>query len=129
MKALLTSTAVLEASVGLGLLTRPSLPVAMLFGSSLDSPVGLAIARVAGAALLSLGVACWLSRNETQGRGPSGLVAGLLVYNVSVALILATAGLASGLTGVALWPAVALHTMMAFWCVASLRIGPTRRSG
>jgi hypothetical protein len=127
MKTLLTVTAVLEAATGLALVARPSAPVALLLGSSLDTPAALTIGRVAGAALLSLGVACWLTRNDGPSRAGSGMVAALLLYNAVVVALLARAGLASGLSGIGLWPAVVLHLAMALWCVACLRIKPAWR--
>jgi hypothetical protein len=48
----------------------------------------------------------------------------MLLYNVAVAAILAFAGLGFGLHGIALWPAVVLHTMMAVWCSACLQRSP-----
>ena len=47
-KNLLTITAVIEAGTGLGLVASPSLVVTLLLGSSLDAPVPLTIARLAG---------------------------------------------------------------------------------
>lgn len=122
MKPLLTVTAVLEAAIGLALVARPSAPVALLLGSSLDTPAALTIGQVAGAALLSLGVACWLARDDAQGRAGSGLIAAMLLYNAAVVALLARAGIASRLSGIGLWPAVVLHLAMAVWCVACLRV-------
>ena len=59
MKTLLTITAALEAGTGVALAVTPSAVVLALLGSPLDSPVGLVIGRVLGAALFSLGAACW----------------------------------------------------------------------
>ena len=50
-----------------------------------------------------------------------GVLAGILVYDVTVAGLLAFAGGSLGLAGVALWPAVALHAALAVWCVACLQ--------
>jgi hypothetical protein len=122
MKTLLSVTAVLEAAIGLALVARPSAPVAVLLGSSLDSPAALTIAHVAGAALLSLGVTCWLARNDTQGRAASGLIAAMLLYNAAVVALLVRAGIAPGLSGIGLWPAVVLRLEMAVWCVSCLRV-------
>ena len=93
----------------------------MLVGSPLDTTVALTVARVCGAALLSLGIASWLARGDTQNRAGRGLVAAMLLYNVAVAVILAFAGVGFGLYGVALWPAVVLHLVMAIWCIVCLR--------
>ena len=121
MKNLLTLTAVIEVGAGLGLVTLPSLPVKLLFGSSLDTSTSLTVGRWAGAALLAMGVACWLARHDEQSRAATGLVAAMLLYNLAVVVLFVYADLGSGLVGVAFWPAVVLHAAMAAWCIACLR--------
>jgi hypothetical protein len=44
----------------------------------------------------------------------------MLLYNVLVVALLLYASLALALSGLGLWPAVALHLAFAFWCMASL---------
>jgi hypothetical protein len=124
MKTLHTVTAVIELGAGLALLCFPSPVVALLLGSPLDTPTALSVTRVGGAGLLSLGVACWLARGDSESRAARGLVAAMLFYNVGAVAILAFAGLGFGLHGVALWPAVVLHAIMTAWCVACLRRRP-----
>jgi hypothetical protein len=121
MKSLLIVTALIEAATGLALLLSPSLPVSLLLGSSLDAPAALTVGRVAGAALLALGVACWLARDDVESHAAQGLVAAMLLYNIAAVLLLASAGIGSGLRGVELWPAVVLHAALAIWCIACLR--------
>ena len=120
MKSLLIVTAVAEAGTGLALLALPSLVVSLLLGGSLDTPATLVVARMAGAALLALGSACWLARNDGKSRGAIGLVTAMTLYNVAGSAILAYAGIGAGLTGIGLWPAVLLHAALAAWCVACL---------
>ena len=121
MRTLLIVTAVIEAGAGLALLVLPSAAVALLFGAALDTPAAVAAGRVAGAALLALGFACWLARQDGQSRAAAGLVAAMLLYNTAAVAILAYAGIGSGLDGIGLWPAVVLHTAMAIWCLAGIR--------
>jgi len=116
MKHLLAATAVLEVGAGLALLTVPSL----VFGPAIDTPTGLTVARVGGAALLAIGVACWLARHDGQSQAARGLVGGLLVYNAVVAAVLTYAGTVLGLSSGGLWPAAAIHGVMTAWCVISL---------
>ena len=85
------------------------------------APAALTMARVGGAGLLALGVACWFARSDTQSRAARGLVAAMLLYNVPAVAVLAFAGIGFGLHGVALWPAVVLHAVMAVWCAGCLR--------
>ena len=120
-RSLLVLTAVLEAATGVGLLAMPVMVVSLLLGASLESTGALVIARVTGAAMLSLGLACWLARDDGLTRPGRAIVTAMLVYNVVVAAVLAYAGAMLGLTGIGLWPAAGVHTALAVWCVVSLR--------
>lgn len=115
MKKLLIITAALEAGTGLGLLAAPSVVAQVLLGATLDAPVAVTVARVAGAALLALGLACWLARDHGR-----ALVLAMLFYNVAAVAILAYAAVGLELSGIGLWPAIALHTALAGWCAAVL---------
>src|SRR5260370_2310063 len=110
----------IEAGAGLALLCLPSAAAKILLGTPLQEPSACAVARVGGAGLLTLGVACWLARTDTQSSAARGLVTALVIYNRVVALVLAAAGLMSQPVGVLLWPAVVLHTAMMAWCILSL---------
>lgn len=123
MPVLLLITALLEVPTGLALLATPSLVVSLLLGTALDSSNGMVVARVAGAAVLSLGLVAWLARNDRSSHAAGGLVTGLLFYNAAVAAILIHADLALGMSGIALWPAVIVHIALAGWCVVRMRKG------
>ena len=112
MRTLQAVTAVIELGAGLALLSIPSTTAILLIGVPLEVPAALTIARVAGVALLALGVACWLSRRDTHSRAARGLIAAMVLYNFGVVLILGSAGILSHSSGIALWPAVALHALM-----------------
>jgi hypothetical protein len=118
--SLLILTAVLEAGTGVLLLVLPSVPLALLLGVRVVAPETLLVSRVTGAALLALGLACWLGRGDKGGAAQLGLLTGILIYDAAAAALLGYAGLALSMTGIALWPAVVLHTALAVWCGACL---------
>jgi hypothetical protein len=120
MKRLLIVTAVIEAGAGVALLCFPSATVNLLLGSGLDTSPAVTLGRVAGAALLALGIACWFAQYDAQGCAARGLVSAMVLYNLGAVVILGTAGVRSQPVGVALWPAVVLHAVMAVWCITSL---------
>ena len=124
MKHLLTATAALEVGAGLALLAAP----ALVFGPAIATPTGSTVARVAGAALLAIAVACWLARHDGQSHAARGIVGGLVIYNAVVVAVLAYAGTALGLASGGLWPAAAIHAVMAAWCVTRLRRSGTTGS-
>ena len=119
IKSLLTVTALIEGATGVALLVVPSVIVELLLGAGLSSPQSFVLGRIAGAALVSIGVACWLARKTDA--VVTGLVAGMLIYNVAVPVLLIYAAMADGMQGVALWPASILHVMLAVWCLLCLR--------
>ena len=125
MKRLLKLTAIIEAATGLGLMAVPAVVVRLLLASPLGTSAAVTLGRVAGGALLALGVACWLARDDTQSRAARGLVVAMLMYNLIATAVLAFAGIGLGLHGVALWPAVVLHAVMAIWCIVCLRRSPS----
>jgi hypothetical protein len=116
MKKLLVITAAVEAGTGIGLLTAPSVLARVLLGAPLDGPVALTVARVGGAGLLTIGVACWLARDDGR-----ALVRAMLFYNVAAAAILVHAAVSLALSGIGIWPAIGLHTVLAGWCAAALK--------
>ena len=101
MKKALIFAAVGEAATGLALLIVPSLVGQLLLGEELTG-VAIPVGRVAGMALIALGIACW----------PGPPLVGMLTYSAVVTLYLAYLGFAGGLMGVLLWPAVALHVVL-----------------
>ena len=101
MKKVLVFAAVAEAATGVALLIVPSLVGQLLLGEELTG-IAIPVARVAGIALIALGVACW----------PGPPLVGMLTYSAAVTLYLAYLGFAGGLTGILLWPAVVLHVIL-----------------
>ena len=92
MKRFLKLTAIIEAATGLALIAVPAIVVRLLLGAEI-SGASIPLGRVAGAALLALGVACWLARGDTQSRATRGLVVAMLMYNLVATAILAFAGI------------------------------------
>jgi len=117
---LLIFTACAETATGLSLLAIPAIPLRLLIGVDQASPETVFVARVAGSALLAIGVGCWLGRSDQLGPAQRGLIAAVLVYSAIVAGLLVYAGLYLNLIGIALWPAVAVHTVLCVGCVFSL---------
>ncbi len=113
-------TAVMELGAGLVLLLAPALVIRLLFGAS-EIPPAVAIGRLAGAALLSLGAACWWARRDGESTAGRALVSSLLIYNAAVVALVLSA--AFGPPGPLLWAVVVVHGAMAMWCVWSLRAG------
>ena len=120
-KALLGVTAVVELTAAAALLAVPSRVATLLLGAGLDSPAANVVARIAGAALLSIGLTCWLARSSPEGASHDGRIAGLLAYNTAVAALLFLAVVVEHLRGIGLWPAVALHAGLSIWCGACLQ--------
>jgi hypothetical protein len=104
----LAASAIAEAATGVVLAVAPALVTSLLFGaegSRHSTPLG----RVAGVALLALGLACWPGADVVGERTPAARA--MLAYNPPIASYLVYLA-AVGVAGILLWPAVAEHAIV-----------------
>jgi hypothetical protein len=120
-------TALIEVGAGLSLAFLPAQVIWLLIGVGHPATEALIVGRVAGVALLAIGVACWIARDDSGSRSQHGLLWGMLIYNIGTCSVLALAGSVTSMSGVALWPAVAFHAALTIWCAACLRASATGR--
>jgi hypothetical protein len=120
-KLLLLITAFVEVATGLCLLLLPAVLFALLLGLQRATVDAIFVGRIAGAALLAIGIASWMARTDMFTPAQRGLLAGILAYNAATSMLLAFAGTVLEMIGVLLWPAVALHSILAVWCLSCLR--------
>ena len=107
-------TAALEATAGLTLLVVPAMVLRLLFGPAVDVFPAVGVVRLAGAALLTLGAACWWARHDARSAASRALVGALFIYNAAV-VALGLVG-ALGALGPLQLAAVVLHGAQAIWC-------------
>jgi hypothetical protein len=105
MNRLLSFAAVAEALTGVALIAAPSVVGRLLLGVEF-SGVTAAVARVAGIALVALGVACF-----SGGEAGRGLF-GMLTYSLLATSYLVHLGLGGEWVGSLLWPAAAIHAAL-----------------
>jgi hypothetical protein len=78
----------------------------------------MTIARIAGAALTTLGFACWHYRNSDHARP---LVLAMTFYNVAVPAVLAYGRLAMDMKAPELVPPIFFHLAIGIWCLVALK--------
>jgi hypothetical protein len=117
--SLLIVSAVIELAAGSTLLIAPGALTRLLVGVGLDSPEAVLVARIAGAALVAIGLSCGIDRDPGSPR--NGLVTGLSAYNAFVVILLVRAGIVDKMHGLGLWPAIVLHAILLAWCLVRLQ--------
>jgi hypothetical protein len=105
---LLPVEAAIEGATGLALIAYPHAVSNLLLGADIGG-AGIAVGRVAGIALLSLGLVCWTSRHQAN---KSPALAAMLTYNLLVTAYLMYLGFGGALVGTLLWPAIAIHAVL-----------------
>ena len=115
-RKIIAFAAVVEAATGLTLAIDPALVVRLLVGVEV-SGAGTLLGRCFGISLLALGLACWPDTRRAQGGGSA--LRGMLVYNALITIYLAFLGTVRHLEGWLLWPAVALHAVVALLLVST----------
>ena len=111
LRLLLTLSGGLEILAGLAALITPAPVVLLLLGSQIDS-IGVVLARLFGAGVFALGLACLKARNDVG--SPAGLAVsiGITAYNVLAAVVLLWTAAESGLGGFLLWGAGIVHAIL-----------------
>ena len=97
----------LEIITGVALIATPNVVSHLLLGVGLSGG-GIAVGRVAGLGLLSLGVACWPSATDASVQTTRAL----LTYNLLTTLYLGYLRIGGGFDGYLLWPAIVLHAVL-----------------
>ena len=110
LKTLLMFAAVAEILTGIALMIEPRIVIALLVASG-EPLQAMPLGRVAGIAILALGVACWPRGPAAASESPA--FRAMLIYSVFIALYLAYLFMVEHTGGVLLWPAVALHAAVA----------------
>ena len=105
---LLPVEAAIEGATGVALIIYPQAVSNLLLGADLAG-AGIVVGRVAGIALLSLGLLCWMSRQDAS-KTPT--LATVLTYNLLVTTYLMYLGFGGALVGILLWPAIAIHAVL-----------------
>jgi hypothetical protein len=118
LRKLLAFAAVVEIGTGLVLMSDPAIVVTLLLGTEVSGATTL-LARCFGIALLALGLACWPGRQRAESGSPT--FRAMLIYNLLIALYLSYLGTGRHLGGVLLWPAIALHAVVALLLVWAWR--------
>jgi hypothetical protein len=109
MRTLLMLAAIGEAATGLMLMAYPEAVTRLLLNETVAG-AGPIVGRVAGIALIALGMACWPGIDMRRG------FSAMLTYSTIVMLVLGVAG-ARGMVGILLWPAVAVHATLSILLV------------
>lgn len=107
-RTLVTVSAVIEVATGLVLIANPGLVARVLLDADLSGS-GVAVGRLCGIGLLSLGLAGWPSGESL----PAQVTRALFAYNLLAAFYLGYLRVGGGFVSYLLWPASVLHAVLA----------------
>src|SRR6476619_3276934 len=112
LAGLLICAAVLEGLAGMVLILAPGVAIVLLFGEAPGATSSM-VGRLAGIALLSLGIAGWGAHANGAGPARTGTVRGITLYNAGAGLLLIAVATSWRSAGVAAWVAGILHLGLA----------------
>lgn len=120
MKLFLTITAISEVLIGILLIIVPKQIVKLLFDTSLDETGGIISAMIAGAAIISLTMTCWLMKNNALAYQ---IVKAMTFYNLAIIAVVFYGFIFYKLQSIFIWIVIGFHMAMALWSVAILKKG------
>ncbi|PYS69491.1 MAG: hypothetical protein DMF69_16820 [Acidobacteria bacterium] len=127
MKLLLKITAIFEGLVGIGLLVAPGLALSIFLNAPLETAAGLFVARLCGAAIVTLAICCWKASSFELRQAGISVVTAMLFYNFAAAAVFVYGAVRLGLQSPLIWPAIVAHVVLGAWCAllvwVSLRKG------
>jgi hypothetical protein len=124
LKLLLPLAGGLEILAGSAALIIPAMMVSLLFGVSMD-PIASVLARLFGAGVFALGLACLKARDDVGSPAGVAMSIGITAYNVLAAVVLIWAAEELGLGGILLWGAGIGHATLGALFMLALFKRPT----
>ena len=124
LKLLLPLAGGLEILTGSAALIIPAPMVSLLLGVSMD-PIASVLARLFGAGVFALGLACLRVRDYVGSPAGVAVSIGITAYNVLAAVVLIWAAAGLGLGGLLLWGAGIGHATLGALFVLALFKRPT----
>jgi len=104
-RIIFNTSAIIEIIIGVGLIIFPGSIIDFLLGDGLTI-VGISVARIAGVALISLGVSALEILNQPIKQSTR---IGLLIYNFGAAILFLILATVYMMDGVLIWPTIGLH--------------------
>lgn len=124
LKLLLTLAGGLEILAGSAALIIPAPMVSLLLGASMD-PIASVLARLFGAGVFALGLACLKARRDVGSPAGVAVSIGITAYNILAAVVLIWAAAGLGLGGLLLWGAGIGHAALGALLASALFKRPT----
>lgn len=119
LRFLLALAGGLEILAGVAALVIPGPVLSLLLGGSAD-PIASVLARLFGAGVFGLGLACLKARHDVGSPAGVAVSIGITAYNILAAAVLLWTAAASGLDGLLLWGAGIGHAALGALFVAVL---------
>ena len=116
-RMVLIITAVAETLTGLAFLLAPNATSGLLFGAHPDH-VGLMIGRLAGVALVAIGISCWGAGRDPGGTAQAATFRGATLYNAGAGVLLLLFAVTGQASGFVIWVAGVFHLIMAGFAAA-----------
>ena len=117
MKLFLQITALAEILIGILLVFFPNFIIGLLFETPVTETSGIISSMIAGVAIISLTIICWLVQNKIDA---IETVKGMLFYNFAIiAVVIYLIGVYQ-ISGLGVWLVIGFHTFQGIWRVIIL---------
>ena len=117
MKLFVQITALAEILIGILLVFFPNFIIGLLFETPITETSGIISSMIAGVAIISLTIICWLVQNKIDA---IETVKGMLFYNFAIiAVVIYLIGVYK-ISGLGVWLVIGFHTFQGIWSIIIL---------